>query len=292
MIAIQLAGGNWFAEFWESFLRQLAERFQIGDIGEEINHGILQWQHTFFDIQSIPVVLTDAIIVTWIAVIAMIILFRCMVGKDTIRPKGKQTVLWLLTELIIKTAMEFGMNRDEAEKVLPMIGTFGIVIGGCNIISFLKISPPAKNIAFPAAMAIIAIIFVIVTSIRFIGFKGFWVYMTQPMAGLLPFKILDFVIKPMSLALRLFGNVFGAFVFMEFLSIVAPIIVPGLFGLWFDLADGILQAIIFAYLTMSYIGEIVEVGHEYKEHPEEFAKKKKEKKSKKNAKTVTADAVA
>jgi F-type H+-transporting ATPase subunit a len=43
---------------------------------------------------------------------------------------------------------------------------------------------------------------------------------------------------------------------------------------------------------MSYIGEIVEVGHEYKEHPEEFAKKKKEKKSKKKAKTVTADAVA
>ena len=82
MIAIQLAGGNWFAEFWESFLRQLAERFQIGDIGEEINHGILQWQHTFFDIQSIPVVLTDAIIVTWIAVIAMIILLSCMVGKD------------------------------------------------------------------------------------------------------------------------------------------------------------------------------------------------------------------
>ena len=72
MIAIQLAGGNWFAEFWESFLRQLAERFQIGDIGEEINHGILQWQHTFFDIQSIPVVLTDAIIVTWIAVIAIL----------------------------------------------------------------------------------------------------------------------------------------------------------------------------------------------------------------------------
>ena len=76
MIAIQLAGGNWFAEFWESFLRQLAERFQIGDIGEEINHGILQWQHTFFDIGSIPVVLTDAIIVTWIAVIVMVILFR------------------------------------------------------------------------------------------------------------------------------------------------------------------------------------------------------------------------
>ena len=267
MIAMELAVASWFSEFAEAFIRQLAEKFQIGDIGEEINHGILQWQHTFFDVGSIPVVLTDAIIVTWIAVIIMIILFRFMVGKETIRPHGKQTIVWLLTSLIIKTAMEFGMNKEEAEKVLPMVGTFGIVIGGCNIISFLKISPPAKNIAFPAAMAIIAIIFVIGSSIRFIGFKGFWVYLTHPMAGLLPFKLLDFVIKPMSLALRLFGNVFGAFVFMEFLSIVAPIIIPGLFGLWFDLADGILQAIIFAYLTMSYIGEIVEVGHEYKEHP-------------------------
>ena len=282
MIAMELAVASWFSEFAEAFIRQLAEKFQIGDIGEEINHGILQWQHTFFDVGSIPVVLTDAIIVTWIAVIIMIILFRFMVGKETIRPHGKQTIVWLLTSLIIKTAMEFGMNKEEAEKVLPMVGTFGIVIGGCNIISFLKISPPAKNIAFPAAMAIIAIIFVIGSSIRFIGFKGFWVYLTHPMAGLLPFKLLDFVIKPMSLALRLFGNVFGAFVFMEFLSIVAPIIIPGLFGLWFDLADGILQAIIFAYLTMSYIGEIVEVGHEYKEHPEHFVKPKKEKKSKKS----------
>ena len=280
MIAMELAVASWFSEFAEAFIRQLVEKFQIGDIGEEINHGILQWQHTFFDVGSIPVVLTDAIIVTWIAVIIMIILFRFMVGKETIRPHGKQTVVWLLTSLIIKTAMEFGMNKEEAEKVLPMVGTFGIVIGGCNIISFLKISPPAKNIAFPAAMAIIAIIFVIGSSIRFIGFKGFWVYLTHPMAGLLPFKLLDFVIKPMSLALRLFGNVFGAFVFMEFLSIVAPIIIPGLFGLWFDLADGILQAIIFAYLTMSYIGEIVEVGHEYKEHPEHFVKPKKEKKKK------------
>ena len=46
-----------------------------------------------------------------------------------------------------------------------------------------------------------------------------------------------------------------------------------------------MQAVVFAYLTMSYIGEIVEVGHEYHEHPELF---KKQKKSKKVAEEVAA----
>ena len=45
------------------------------------------------------------------------------------------------------------------------------------------------------------------------------------------------------------------FILMEFLGIVCPIILPGVFSLWFDLMDGILQAVVFAYLTTSYIGE-------------------------------------
>ena len=63
---------------------------------------------------------------------------------------------------------------------------------------------------------------------------------------------------------------------LEFLYIIVPVVLPGLFGLWFDLADGVLQAIIFSYLTMSYIGEIVEVGHELQE--KESGKVEEEKK--------------
>ena len=66
----------------------------------------------------------------------------------------------------------------------------------------------------------------------------------------------------MSLALRLFGNVFGAYILMEFIYIIIPVLIPGVVGLWFDLADGILQGAIFTYLTIMYIGEIVEGAHE------------------------------
>ncbi|MCH4153338.1 MAG: F0F1 ATP synthase subunit A [Saccharofermentans sp.] len=275
---IVLSIGSWLSEFLISFGKQFIEEFKIGDIGEDINKGILQWQHTFFNVGDIPIVLTDAIIVTWLAVAIVFVLFKSMVGKDTIKPNMKQTFLWMLVDLIVNSAMGFGMNRKEAEHVCPMIATLGLVIAGCNAISTFKIAPPAKNIAFPAALAIVSITYVVAVSIKFVGVKGFWASLTTPMKAMLPFKVLDFVIKPVSLALRLFGNVFGAFVFMEFLYIVVPVILPGAFGLWFDLADGLLQAIVFAYLTMSYIGEIVEVGHELQEHPERFTNKKSSKK--------------
>ena len=112
------------------------------------------------------------------------------------------------------------------------------------------------------------------------------------MLVLMPFKIIDILVRPVSLCLRLFGNVFGAFVFMEFLHIICPIVFPAAFGMWFDLADGILQAIIFSYLTIYYIGESVEVGHEMQEHPELFVKKKKEKKNKKNSTDTASETAA
>jgi len=277
-----LLAGSWLSEFWQAFCAKFAAAFKPGDIGEEISEGILQVQH-YFDVGDYKLLITDAVIVTWIAVIACIIIFSLMVGKQTIHPNGKQTLLWMIVELIINAAMGFGMTKKEAEEVAPMIMTFGIVITSCNCISFLKFAPPAKNIAFPIGCAVLAILYVIIISIKFIGFKGFWVSLTTPLKAMLPFKLLDFVIKPTSLALRLFGNIFGSFVFMEFLSICIPIIVPGIVGLWFDLADGLLQAVVFSYLTMSYIGEIVEVGHEFKEHPEEFKKPKKNKQKEQEA---------
>lgn len=279
-----LLAGTWFSEFWAAFVEQFTERlFGHKDIGEEISEAIMQVQMSFAAGDN-TLIITDAIIVTWIAVVIMLIIVAVLLGKpskDHKLTKG-QTILVSLTELVISTAMSFGMNRKQAEEVAPMVMTFGLVLVACNSISYFHLPPPAKNVAFPVGCAIVAIIYVIVMTFKFIGIKGFWISLTQPVAIMLPFRLLDYVIKPLSLALRLFGNVFAAFVFMEFLSISLPVIVPGIVGLWFDIIDGVIQAVVFAYLTMSYIGENLETYNEYIEHPEEHQKKKKAKKSKKS----------
>ena len=282
---------DWLKEFGISFLEHLKEHFSIGDIGEKINEAILQVQH-YLVIGDYKVVLTDAVIVTWIAVGIFAVLFAVMAHKPQIKPDTKQTFVEMLVGLILSVAKSFGLRDEEARHISPMIGTFAIMITACNTISFFGVAPPAKNIGFPIAMALCSITYVIYVSIRFVGFKGFGKMLVHPMGFMLPFKIIDILVRPVSLCLRLFGNVFGAFVFMEFLHIICPIVFPAAFGMWFDLADGILQAIIFSYLTIYYIGESVEVGHEMQEHPELFVKKKKEKKNKKNSTDTASETAA
>lgn len=274
--------GSWLSEFFAAFAEKFAERFSSNkDIGSEISEAIMQVQ-MYFNVGDYKLLITDAILVTWVAVIAILIVVGILVGKpskDLKLTKG-QALLVSLTELVITTAMSFGMNRKQAEEVTPMIMTFGLVITACNSISYLHLPPPAKNIAFAIGCALAAIIYVIVMTFKFVGAKGFWITLTTPIPIMIPFKLLDYVVKPLSLSLRLFGNVFAAFIFMEFLSISVPLILPGVAGLWFDIIDGIIQAVVFSYLTMSYIGENVETVNEYNEHPEEHAKKKKTRKSK------------
>jgi F-type H+-transporting ATPase subunit a len=86
-----------------------------------------------------------------------------------------------------------------------------------------------------------------------------------------PFNILDLVTRPLSLCMRLFGNVLGAFVIMKLLELAmpAPVIVPAVFSIYFDLFDGILQAYVFVFLTSLYIKEEIE------EEEEEGGKKKR-----------------
>lgn len=279
-----LSTGSWFSQFCEGFTEHMKEAFtiNIGGIGEEISHGILQWQH-FFDLGGKTWVITDATIASWVAMILMLGILALLCSKLKIVPDSKQTILELIVDLIISSAMGFGLNRKQAEKIMPMIGTVGLFILASNLIAWFKVAPPAKNIAFPVALALFGMVYVIGVSISMVGVKGFVSTLFSPMPALFPFKILDYIIKPVSLSLRLFGNVFGAFVFMEFISLLVPVVLPGILGLWFDLIDALIQAVVFAYLMMSYIGEIVEGAHEAEEIKKEKLEKKEKKKLEKLA---------
>ena len=69
---------------------------------------------------------------------------------------------------------------------------------------------------------------------------------------------MELAIRPLSLCMRLFGNVMGAFVVMKLLEHLEPVILPAEFSLYFDFFDGLLQAYVFVFLTGLYIKEAVE----------------------------------
>ncbi len=75
---------------------------------------------------------------------------------------------------------------------------------------------------------------------------------------MLPMNILEIFIRPLSLCMRLFGNILGAFVIMELIKIVAPLLVPIPFSFYFDIFDGLIQAYVFVFLTSLFIKDTME----------------------------------
>ncbi|MDR0963194.1 MAG: F0F1 ATP synthase subunit A, partial [Clostridium sp.] len=63
---------------------------------------------------------------------------------------------------------------------------------------------------------------------------------------------------PLSLCMRLFGNVLGAFIIMEMIKMMLPAVIPVPFSLYFDIFDGLIQAYIFVFLTSLFLKEAVE----------------------------------
>ena len=133
-----------------------------------------------------------------------------------------------------------------------------IYLAFANLIGLFGVKPPTKDLNVTAALALMSIVLVQYASIHSKGAGGWLKSFKEPMAIVTPINILELFIKPLSLCMRLFGNVLGAFVIMELIKILAPAVAPVPFSLYFDIFDGLIQAYVFVFLTSLYIREAVE----------------------------------
>lgn len=97
------------------------------------------------------------------------------------------------------------------------------------------------------ALALMSIVLIEISGIRAKGMKGWIKSFTQPVAVVTPINILEVFTRPLSLCMRLFGNVIGAFVIMEMIKMVVPVFIPTVFSLYFDFFDGFIQAYVFVF---------------------------------------------
>ena len=102
------------------------------------------------------------------------------------------------------------------------------------------------------AFVIMSIVVVQIAAIRAKGVGGWAKTYKNPM------NLLELFTRPLSLCMRLFGNVLGAFVIMKLIEHIIPVVLPGFVSLYFDIFDGLLQAYVFTFLTSLFISEAVE----------------------------------
>ena len=138
----------------------------------------------------------------------------------------------------------------------------------------LHLTPaPTADTNLTYAMAIMVMIGVWAFGIRQKGVKGYFSHFVQPFPVLLPLNILEELTKPITLALRLFGNIFAGGIMLSLITLI-PIYAlwaPNLLWKTFDMFIGGIQAFIFALLTVLYFG-MAGAGHDdHEEAHEEHA---------------------
>lgn len=196
----------------------------------------------------------ESVVVTWIIMAVIVALCIIFVRNLKVENPGKGQ---LLLESAISTGQNFfeDVMGKENRKYIPYLLTVLIYIGISNIIGLFGFKTPTKDLNVTAAIAIMSMILIEYSGIHKNGVKHWVKHFAEPVPFVAPIMILEIVIRPLSLCMRLFGNVLGAFVIMELLKTVVPVLVPIPFSFYFDIFDGLLQAYVFVFLTALFMNE-------------------------------------
>jgi F-type H+-transporting ATPase subunit a len=245
------------------------------ELGEHLNESLKFVTVFSFKLFGRETPVTETVVVTWL-VMAVLIGASLLLTRNLKRvPRGAQCILESAVEFLNSFSRQHFGSR--ARVYGPYIGTVFLFLLVANIIPVISpiaafgreplftIKPPARDINFTAAMAIVSILLVLIGGIRARGLKGWGKRLLSPVPMMLPFNLLEYIIRPLSLCLRLFGNILGGFIIMMLIEAVAPIIAPPILSLYFDFLDGFIQALVFTFLTVLFIAEAVEVEEEMKE---------------------------
>jgi F-type H+-transporting ATPase subunit a len=193
-------------------------------------------------------------------------------AKSTSGVPGKMQLVFETVITGVENQVESSMG-DQGSRIVPLAFTlFSYIL----IANWLELIPtghnpqylpaPTGDINFTLALGLFVILLVHVTWIRRQGFVHYIAHYFHPPALFL-INVIEEIVKPITLALRLFGNIFsGGVMLLLIAALPGPFVVgiPILDTVW-KLIDGLfvgpVQAFIFAILTILYFEAAITGGH-------------------------------
>ncbi|MDQ3760261.1 MAG: F0F1 ATP synthase subunit A [Actinomycetota bacterium] len=203
----------------------------------------------------------DTVISTIIAAVIVLGFGLYLAAKSTAKvPSGLQLTFEAVTDQV-ERQVESNIGIRTAPFVVPLAISLFFFILISNWLAILPhaweeyVRPPTSDVNLTFALAIFVMILVWATGIRVKG-KHYFKHFVEPYPALLPLTIIEELVKPVTLALRLFGNILAGTVMVSVLALmpVALLWLPTSAWKLFDLFIGLLQALIFALLTILYFG--------------------------------------
>ena len=226
----------------------------MGNISEEISQQ-LDYMNNAITIGGITI--PQGVYISW-GIMAFLVLISIWFTRhmEVVPTKKRQVIIESFIGMLYN--MLYNILGEHGKRYIPYLLTVMLYLGVANMIGLFGITPPTKDLNVTLGLALMSIVLVQYASIHKKGVGGWLKGFTQPVAIVTPLNVLELAIKPLSLCMRLFGNVLGAFIIMELIKMVIPVVFPLACSMYFDIFDGLLQAYVFVFLTSLYIQEAME----------------------------------
>lgn len=208
--------------------------------------------------------ISETLVLTWI-VMAVLILAAVIIRVFVLKkfkpvPRGIQNVL----EMFVDFAENFAKSSlgEHGASYASYVFTIAIIIVSTSLTELFGFRPPATDINFTIALALMSFALINFYGIYHTGFFGRIRWFFKPKAFMFPINVVTHMVIPVSLSFRLFGNMFAGMVVMDLLYSVVYLSVgiPAALAIYFNLFHVGIQTYIFLILTLSFMEETVTYG--------------------------------
>ena len=209
----------------------------------------------------------DTLVTMYIAMFFLLFIAFIASRKLTIVPNKLQMVAEGVVTFFTTTVESMMGSKKESKKHIPLLATLFLFIVTANLMGQLpwrllhlktgELASPTNDINMTAAMAIIVLIYYLYCGIRKKGLRYF-LHSFNPIDIVIAIvELLEIVIRPFTLALRLFANILaGELLVVAFVGIFAYFLpLPIMF---FEVFVGFVQALVFMMLSTAYVALAVE----------------------------------
>jgi len=212
-----------------------------------------------FDKFEVPETMITLWVVTVIVAVFCILMRTVFIKRFKDRPGKFQNIVELCVEFINK------MTVDKVGKAGAGAACFvlfvAIILVTTSIGELVAVRAPATDINFTLALSLFAFGIMNIYGVKTLGLKTRLKSFGEPVKPLYPIKLLTHLITPISMACRLFGNMFSGLIVMELLYYAMgyfAIGIPAVLSIYFNLFHIGMQSYVFMTLTLAFTGEAME----------------------------------
>ncbi len=220
--------------------------------------------------------ISETVVTGWLLIILLFIFIKWLTSDLKVVPTTKRQVLaeWFVTFFNNLVRENMGEKMMHFTPYIASLFTFALTGALVSVFGFRSMT---VDINCTGTWAVITFVMITYYKIKSNGFGGYLKGFTEPVAVITPINILSEIATPVSMALRMFGNMSSGMIISAviygFLTVLSNVVynalnlqlealnyfhvfqvgVPAVLSIYFDFFSGVMQSYVFINLTMAYV---------------------------------------